>query len=57
MDILLEQLQDINFFALVLICIKMIGAFYLGYFIVELPLRVIVSLLKNEADHEKEIQN
>lgn len=46
MDILLEQLQDINFFALVLICIKMIGAFYLGYFIVEFPLRVIVSLLE-----------
>lgn len=55
MDILLEQLQDINFFALVLVCIKIIGAFYLGYFIVELPLRVIVSLLNNEAEHEEEI--
>lgn len=48
MDTLLGQLQDINFFALVLICIKMIGAFYLGYFIVELPLRVIASLLNDE---------
>lgn len=55
MDILLEQLQDINFFALVLICIKMIGAFYLGYFIVELPLRIIVSSLKAKTTHEKEI--
>jgi hypothetical protein len=33
----------------------MIGAFYLGYFIVELPLRVIASLLYNETAHEKEI--
>lgn len=48
MDALLGQLQDINFFALVLICIKMIGAFYLGYFIVELPLRIIASLLNDE---------
>lgn len=48
MDTLLGQLQDINFFALVLICTKMIGAFYLGYFIVEFPLRVIVSSLENK---------
>ena len=54
-DTLLGQLQDINFFALVLICIKIIGAFYLGYFIVEFPLRVIVSCLDNETAHEKEI--
>ena len=55
MDTLLGQLQAINFFALTLICIKIIGAFYLGYFIVELPLRVIVSSLEDKADKKKEL--
>lgn len=56
MDTLLVQLQFVNFWVLVLICIKIIGAFYLGYFIIELPLTIIAALLgadnKNK-DEEK----
>lgn len=54
MDTLLVQIQLVNFWVLVLVCIKIIGAFYLGYFIVELPLRIIASLLGADDKNKEE---
>ena len=54
MDTLLAQIQLVDFWVLAFICIKIIGAFYLGYFIIELPLRIIAALLETYYKNKEE---